>query len=164
MSGCAAPFGPNTAVHPLTRIDPSSKSRECPKEERRDRRGRRRGRRPRRRQRMQDETTIKTSHSMYNTRGGSKDSCPGGSLEACFSACPSSERGFKLCTAICDRRCSKKWYNVMKIKNLTWHCVFYYVSILLYCMPSNQPAGGCTQEKYEDKLDFYILALWIAHL
>ena len=22
----------------------------------------------------------------------------------------------------------------------------------------------CTQEKYEDKLDFYILALWIAHL
>ena len=116
MSGCTAPFSPNTAVHPLTRIDPSSKSRECPKEERRDRRGRRRGRRPRRRQRMQDETTIKTSHSMYNTRGGSKDSCPGGSLEACFLACPSSERGFKLCTAICDKRCSKKWYNVMKIK------------------------------------------------
>ena len=27
-----------------------------------------------------------------------------------------------------------------------------------------QGGGQCTQEKHEDKLDFLILALWIAHL
>ena len=97
-------------------------NRECPKEGldlsldseegSGDRRRGSRGRKHRRPRKMgEDDQTINTntSPSMMNTRRGSGGgSCPGGSLEACIAACPSSERGFRVCTANCDRRCSKK--------------------------------------------------------
>ena len=57
---------------------------------------------------------TRRNQSMMNyTRRGSGGSaggsggCPG-SLEDCIAACPSSVRAFKVCTANCERRCSKK--------------------------------------------------------
>ena len=38
---------------------------------------------------------------------GGSGGCPG-SLEDCIAACPSSVRAFKVCTANCETRCSKK--------------------------------------------------------
>ena len=40
-------------------------------------------------------------------RSGGSRGCPG-SLEDCIAACPSSVRAFKVCTANCETRCSKK--------------------------------------------------------
>ena len=61
---------------------------------------------------MEDESTIRTTPAMLYARGGaggnaSKGSCPG-SLEACIEACPSDVKVFKVCSATCGRRCSKK--------------------------------------------------------
>ena len=57
---------------------------------------------------------TRRNQSMMNyTRRGSGGSaggsggCPG-SLEDCIAACPSTVRAFKVCTANCERRCSKK--------------------------------------------------------
>ena len=67
----------------------------------------------------QETTTIKTTTMMYYSQGksggkaskgsgGSGGSCPG-SLEDCFAACPGANvRVYRLCTADCSRRCSKK--------------------------------------------------------
>ena len=56
-----------------------------------------------------EETTTRRNQSMmnYTRRGRGSRGCPG-SLEDCIAACPSSVRAFKVCTANCEKRCSKK--------------------------------------------------------
>ena len=69
--------------------------------------------RPERRRRGRGMNTRRNQSMKYYTRRGSGGSaggsggCPG-SLEDCIAACPSSVRAFKVCTANCEKRCSKK--------------------------------------------------------
>ena len=69
------------------------------------------GRQPTRRPRNMNTSRNQTMMN-YTRRGsggsaGGSGGCPG-SLEDCIAACPSTVRVFKVCTANCERRCSKK--------------------------------------------------------